>query len=75
LEGVPENTISTIFSLQEIHTTQTIPDIGMAIGLERLRTEFGIPESMYLITKRGLNDDIQVITEITIKSEKRAKGK
>ena len=52
-----------------------IPDIGMAIGLERLRTEFGIPESMYLITKRGLNDDIQVITEITIKSEKRAKGK
>ena len=31
------------------------PGMGMAIGLERVRTEFGTPESTYLITPFGLN--------------------
>lgn len=47
---------------------QMTPDIGMAIGLERLRTEFGTPESMYLITKRGLN--VEPLLKSLIESEK-----
>lgn len=31
------------------------PGIGMAIGLDRVRKEFGSPDSMYLISRLGLN--------------------
>lgn len=48
---------------------QMAPDIGMAIGLERVRTEFGTPESMCLITKRGLN--VEPLLKSLIESEKR----
>lgn len=37
---------------------QMAPGIGMAVGLERVRTEFGTQESTYLITKRGLNVEL-----------------
>ncbi len=44
------------------------PGIGMAIGLERVRTGFGTPESTYLITKRGLN--VELLLKSLIESEK-----
>lgn len=34
------------------------PGIGMAIGLDRVRSEFGTPESTYLITYLGLNVEL-----------------
>lgn len=34
------------------------PGIGIAVGLDRVRTEFGTPESTYLITPRGLNVEL-----------------
>ena len=34
------------------------PGMGMAIGLERVRTEFGTTESTYLITPLGLNVEL-----------------
>ncbi len=46
---------------------QMAPGMGMAIGLERVRTEFGTPESTYLITKRGLN--VELLLQSLIKSE------
>jgi anaerobic magnesium-protoporphyrin IX monomethyl ester cyclase len=36
------------------------PGIGIAVGLDRVRTEFGTPESMYLITPRGLNVELLI---------------
>lgn len=47
---------------------QMAPDIGMAIGLERARTEFGTPESMYLITKRGLH--VELLLKSLIEAER-----
>ncbi len=38
------------------------PGIGIAIGLERVRTEFGTPESAYLITPLGLN--VELVFEV-----------
>lgn len=43
------------------------PGIGMAIGLERVRTEFGTPDSTYLITKRGLN--VELLLKSLIEAE------
>lgn len=37
---------------------QMAPGIGMAVGLDRVRTEFGTPESAYLITPLGLNVEL-----------------
>lgn len=34
------------------------PGMGMAVGLDRVRTEFGRPESTYLITPLGLNVEL-----------------
>lgn len=36
------------------------PGMGMAIGLERVRTEFGTPESTYLISHLGLNVELLI---------------
>ncbi len=44
------------------------PGIGMAIGLERVRTEFGTPESAYLITPLGLN--VELFLKSLIESER-----
>lgn len=37
---------------------QMAPGIGMAVGLDRVRTQFGTPESGYLITPLGLNVEL-----------------
>jgi hypothetical protein len=44
------------------------PGIGMAIGLERVRTEFGTPESAYLISRFGLN--VELLLKSLMESEK-----
>ncbi len=44
------------------------PGMGMAIGLERVRTEFGAPESAYLITPFGLN--VELLLKSLIDAEK-----
>lgn len=44
------------------------PGIGMAIGLDRVRTEFGTPESTYLITPLGLN--VELLLKYLIESER-----
>ena len=44
------------------------PGMGMAIGLERVRTEFGTPESAYLITPFGLN--VELLLKSLIDAEK-----
>lgn len=44
------------------------PGIGMAIGLDRVRTEFGTPESTYLITPLGL--DVELLLKSLIESER-----
>ena len=36
------------------------PGIGMAVGLDRVRTQFGTPESDYLISFSGLNLELMV---------------
>ena len=46
---------------------QIAPGIGMAVGLERLRVQFGTPESAYLITRRGLN--LELLLESLIHAE------
>jgi anaerobic magnesium-protoporphyrin IX monomethyl ester cyclase len=44
------------------------PGIGMAIGLERVRTEFGTMGTTYLITPLGLN--VELLLKSLIKSER-----
>ncbi|MCL4490852.1 MAG: acyl-protein synthetase [Nitrospirae bacterium] len=44
------------------------PGMGMAIGLERVRTEFGAPESAYLITPFGLN--VELLLKSLIEAER-----
>lgn len=44
------------------------PGIGIAVGLDRVRTEFGTPESTYLITPRGLN--VELLLTSLIDSER-----
>ncbi|MDH5523950.1 MAG: hypothetical protein OEY01_08145 [Desulfobulbaceae bacterium] len=44
------------------------PGIGMAVGLERVRTEFGTPDSDYLISFGGLN--LELLLQALIDSEK-----
>ncbi len=44
------------------------PGMGMAIGLERVRTEFGTPESAYLITPLGLN--VELLLKSLIEAER-----
>ncbi|MDH4321705.1 MAG: hypothetical protein OEV73_09445 [Desulfobulbaceae bacterium] len=39
---------------------QMAPGIGMAVGLERVRSQFGTPESDYLISFGGLNLELMV---------------
>jgi len=46
---------------------QMAPGIGMAVGLERLRTQFGTPDSAYLISRRGL--DLELLLQSLLKSE------
>ena len=43
------------------------PGMGMAIGLERVRTEFGTPESTYLITPLGL--DVELLMSSLLEAE------
>jgi len=43
------------------------PGMGMAVGLERVRTEFGTPDSTYLITKQGL--DVETLLRALIEAE------
>lgn len=43
------------------------PGMGMAIGLERVRTEFGTPESTYLITPLGL--DVELLISSLLEAE------
>jgi len=44
------------------------PGMGMAIGLERVRTEFGTPESTYLITPLGLS--VELLLKSLIEAER-----
>lgn len=46
---------------------QMAPGIGMAVGLERLRTQFGTPDSAYLISRRGLN--LELLLQSLLESE------
>ncbi|TAL23619.1 MAG: acyl-protein synthetase [Nitrospirae bacterium] len=50
---------------------QMAPGIGMAVGLDRVRTEFGTPESAYLITPRGLN--VEVLLKALLDAENSGK--
>lgn len=43
------------------------PGMGMAIGLDRVRTEFGTPESTYLITPLGL--DVELLMQSLLEAE------
>lgn len=44
------------------------PGIGIAIGLEQVRKEFGTPESTYLISRSGLN--VELLLRSIIEAEK-----
>lgn len=44
------------------------PGIGMAVGLERVRTEFGTPDSDYLISFTGLN--LELLLRSLLEAEK-----
>lgn len=44
------------------------PGIGMAVGLERVRTEFGTPDSAYLISFSGL--DLELLLHSLLEAEK-----
>ena len=44
------------------------PGIGMAVGLDRVRTEFGTPESDYLISFGGLN--LELLLQSLLESER-----
>ncbi len=46
---------------------QMAPGIGMAVGLDRLRTQFGTPDSAYLISKRGL--DLELLLQSLLDAE------
>ena len=43
------------------------PGIGMAVGLERVRTQFGTPDSAYLISMSGL--DLELLLQSLLDSE------
>ncbi len=45
-----------------------VPGIGMAVGLDRVRTEFGTPDSDYLISFGGLN--LELLVQSLLDSEK-----
>ncbi len=47
---------------------QMAPDMGMAVGLEQLRNEFGTPESAYLISRSGL--DVELLLESLVAAER-----
>ena len=51
-----------------IPSSKMAPGIGMAIGLDRLRIQFGTPESIYLITPRGLN--VELLLKSLIEAER-----
>jgi hypothetical protein len=46
---------------------QMAPGMGMAIGLEQVRRQFGTPDSTYLISRRGLN--VELLLKSLIESE------
>ena len=47
--------VETMKILLMVPSPKLAPTMGMAIGLEQARKIFGTPDSMYLITPRGLN--------------------